>query len=116
MGHTLDHVSTRKKDRKAFSVLSTGLNSKNSFIFDGEILSRYMIEAGADTNTPSRKIQIVDANGVTYFDGPTFPDGKVSQHAPTGGIELDGKYDIYMILGATGSTLGVSDYLTMFVI
>jgi hypothetical protein len=115
MGHTMSQASTRKHPRTAFT-FTTGSSGPVdvSMTFDGEVLTRYVIEGYSAGSSLTRTPSFIDENGVTVYTGAVNSDaGKVS-YAPTGGVELDGNYTVRMTPGATPGTGGV-DYLTLFV-
>ncbi len=115
MGHTMSRASTRKHPRTAFTF---GVGSSGpvdaSMHFDGEVLTRYVIEGYSAGSSLTRTPSFIDENGVTVYTGAANADAIKTSVAPTGGIELDGDYTVRMTPGATPATGGV-DYLTLFV-
>jgi hypothetical protein len=119
MGHTLSQASTRKHPRTAFSIGGTGgsggvgATADVTFKFDGEILTRLILEAYDNKNALTTTLSILDENGVSIYSAGALPTGS-SNFAPTGGVELDGSYTLRLLQSGAGATLG-TDYLTLFV-
>jgi hypothetical protein len=115
MGH-----STHKYPRKSITIGGTaglsggvGATADTAMSFVGEILTRVLLECYNSNNGLTRTLAFLDAQGVTAYSAAAIADAANTSWAPTGGIELDGTYNLRLLQSGAGATAGV-DYLTLF--
>ena len=117
MEHVLSRSSSRKHQRRGVSILTSNLNADTAFIFEGEVLTRYLLECFNDPNASARQLIVLDENSVTIYSGPTHSNN--GNYSVPVDIELDGNYTVRIALsgGASAGTFatGGVDYLTLFV-
>ncbi len=103
-------ASCRKRSRTAYSIAATGTTFDNTFEFEGEVLTQYILELYNSTGDRTRTLSIIDANSVTV---KTF-----AAHADAGNypipcdVDLDGKYTFRLTLSDVAGDTG-TDYLTL---
>ena len=106
-------ASSRKRSRTAYSLLTSGTTFDNTFVFEGEVLTRYVLECADTTSNRTRTLSIIDANSITVFTGAAHADN--ANYSIPCDVELDGTYTFRLTLsGTTGDAGTITDYLTLF--
>jgi len=105
--------SCYKSPRHIYEILATGTTFDwEGVIYEGHVLTRYVLELGDTTNNVTRTLSIIDENGVTIWSGAAHADA--GNNSVPVDVELAGRYRFRLTLsGAAGNV--VYDYLTLFV-
>ena len=112
MGNVLSRRTCGKHPRTSYAIAATGTTFDATFIFEGEVLTRYILECYDSTGDRTRTLSIIDANSVTIFTGAAHADA--ANYSVPVDVDLDGTYTLRITLsGVAGGTGGV-DYLTIF--
>jgi hypothetical protein len=122
MGHVMAFSSTRKHPRFAVTIGGTaglsdgvGATADTAMVFEGELLTRILLECYENNNGRTTTFTILDENGCQIYTAAGNATGAAGNcWAPTGGIELDGDYTIRLLHSGAGATAGI-DYVTLFV-
>ena len=104
--------SCRKSIRYNYLITAAGTTfDKPGVTFDGDILTRYILQCGDTTNDVTRTLSIIDVNSITIYTGAAHADA--ANYSIPVDVELCGTYTFRLTLsGAAGNI--VNDYLTLF--
>lgn len=105
-------ASCRKRSRTAIAIAASGTSFTQSYTFEGEVLTRYLLECYDATAVATRTLSIVDANSKTIWTGAAHTDA--STNSIPVDIELDGVYTFTITLDTAATGTGGTDYLTLF--
>lgn len=104
--------SCKKSPRHLFSILAVGTTFDwIGVIFDGNILTRYVLEVANYTDAVTTTLSIIDANSVTIYTGAAHAEN--ANYSIPVDVELVGTYTFRLTLSAVASGVA-TDYLTLF--